>query len=155
MEYGILTTRFTNETFVENQRWRASNHHLGCIYTLKTRISNALDFNKLYFVLEMNNTINKIMGIGIISIRHGAKREKIYQNPYYNRYLYKGAVRIDTYVDGAYVVDQPELLIELFEDPLFRGKGHMKRGQSMTHFPYKKMTSRHIDYLNSLIANKN
>lgn len=151
MEYGILTTRFTNDTFAENQRWRASNEYTGCIYMLTTRVSNALDFNKLYFVLEMNNTINKIMGIGVISIRHGAKREKIYRNIYYNRYMYKGAIRIETWANGAYVIDQPDLFVELFEDPLFRGKGHQKRGSSMSHFPYKKMTPRHIDYLKSLL----
>jgi hypothetical protein len=153
MEYGILTTRFTNETFEENQRWRASNQHSGCIYMLTNRISNALDFNKLYFVIEMNNSINKIMGIGLISIRHGARREKIYRNIYYNRYMYKGAVRIETYANGAYLVDQPALFTELFEDPLFRGKGHRKRGSSMSHFPYKKITPRHLDYLKSLLEN--
>ncbi|ADX06185.1 hypothetical protein 162285360 [Organic Lake phycodnavirus 1] len=147
MDYGILTTRFTDETFVENERWRTSNDYKGCMYLLKSKISDHLDFNKPYFVLEMNNSINKIMGIGIISIKHNRPHDKIYSNKYYNRYMYKGSIRVPVFQDDTYCVDRVDELIELFEDPLFRGKGHMKRGQSMTHFPYKKMTPKHIELL--------
>jgi hypothetical protein len=147
MDYGLLTTRFTNETALENKRWRESNEYKGCMYLLKSKISDRLDYNKLYFVLEMNNSINKIMGIGIISIKHSGCREKIYSNTYYNRYMYKGSTRVDVFRDGDYCIDRVDEFIEYFEDPLFRGKGHMKRGQSMTHFPYKKMTPKHIELL--------
>ena len=143
MDYGILTTRFTNETYMENERWREVNNHSGCIYMSKTKVSNSLSYDKPYFVLEMNNSINKVMGIGIISIKLSPNREKIYSNYYYNRYMYKGSKRIDIEDDAEF--------IELFEKPLFYGKGHMKRGQSMTHFPYKKMTTQHIDCLKRIM----
>ena len=44
--------------------------------------------------------------------------------------MYKGSKRVN--------IEDDEEFVELFEKPLFYGKGHMKRGQSMTHFPYKK-----------------
>lgn len=145
MDYGILTTRFTNETYMENKRWREINQYEGCIYMSKSKISNSLSYNKPYFVLEMNNTTNKVMGIGIISIKLTPKREKIYSNYYYNRYMYKGTEHLSL------CEIQDDEFIELFERPLFYGKGHMKRGQSMTHFPYKKMTKQHIDCLKRLM----
>ena len=149
MDYGILTTRFTNETYMENKRWREINNYEGCIYMSKTKVSNSLSYDKHYFVLEMNNSINKVMGIGIISIKLTPKREKIYTNYYYNRYMYKGTKRVSLYEED-YLIQDDEF-IELFEKELFYGKGHMKRGQSMTHFPYKKMTKQHIDCLKKLM----
>lgn len=145
MEYGILTTRFTTQTYMENKRWRESNDHTGCMYMAKTKISSSLSYDKPYFVLEMNNTTNKVMGIGIISIKLSQKREKVYTNYYYNRYMYRGSKHMSLEEN-----DDPEF-IELFERVLFYGKGHMKRGQSFTHFPYKKMTPQHIHCLKRLM----
>jgi len=144
MDYGILTTRFTTETYMENKRWRENNTSSGCVYMTKTKISNSLSYDKPYFVLEMNNTINKVMGIGIISIKLSQKREKMYNNYYYNLYTYRGSkhVTMENVEDDEF--------IELFEKVLFYGKGHMKRGQGMTHFPYKKMTKQHIECLKRL-----
>jgi|TARA_B110000967_G_scaffold208926_1_gene262868 hypothetical protein len=151
MDYGILTTRFTNETFYENKRWKENHDYKGCIYTLKTKICEKLNYNKPYYVLEMNNSINKVMGIGIIYIIQHPKREKMYNDIYYNRYTYKGSKYIRIYEDD-YIIKEKEKFIELFEKPLFYGKGHMKRGQSMTHFPYKKLTKEHLDYLKTIIV---
>jgi len=152
MEYGILTTRFTNETYEENRRWREANNYVGCIYMSKTKISDSLPYDKPYFVIEMNNSINKIMGIGVINIKHCVNRENIYSNLYYNRYMYKGPKHIALHDGDKYVLD--EELIELFETPLFYGKGHMKRGQSMTHFPYKKMSEDHVKCLKRILKLK-
>lgn len=143
MDYGILTTRFTNETYMENKRWCEANQYSGCIYMSKTRVSSSLSTDKLYFVLEMNNSTNKVMGIGIISIKLTSKREKIYSNYYYNRFMYKGPNHV--------ILEDDDEFIELFEKPLFYGKGHMKRGQSLTHFPYKKMTPQHLDCLKRIM----
>lgn len=145
MDYGILTTRFTNETYMENKRWREINNHEGCIYMSKKKVAETLSYHKPYFVLEMNNSTNKVMGIGIISIKFTCQREKIYTNYYYNRYLYKGKQHI-----SLENIEDDEFK-KLFEIPLFYGKGHMKRGQAMTHFPYKKMTTQHIDCLKRLM----
>jgi len=115
---------------------------------LKTKISHTLPYDRPYFVLEMNNSINKIMGVGIISIIQVSKRERMYENYYYNRYTYQGKRYIS--IDDSLTVAQLQTIKDLFETPLFYGKGHMKRGQSMTHFPYKKMTKEHMTFLKSL-----
>lgn len=147
MEYGILTTRFNNDTFFENIRWRQNHNFKGCIYSLRTKVSPYLTYNKPFFVLEMNNSINKIMGIGIISLIRLQEREIIYSDPSYNLYTYKGNHYISIYENDDYNLENKDLFIELFEKPLFYGKGHMKRGQSMTQFPAHKVTKKHIDYL--------
>ena len=81
MNYGILTTRFTTETYLENIKWREKNNYKGCIYNLKNRISDQNLYDKPYFVLEMNNEINKVMGIGVIKNKISKRKVKIYSNP--------------------------------------------------------------------------
>ena len=150
MEYGILTTRFTDETFLENIRWRQRNNDRGCIYAVKKPVSHILNYDKDYFILEMNNDKNVVMGVGIITIKLKQRNEQIYNNPYYNRYIYSGTHYKCIYENDDYIIDKKDTFIELFETPLFRGKGHMKRGQSITHYPFKKMTKTHIDFLKTL-----
>ena len=142
MNYGILTTRFTTETYLENIKWREKNNYKGCIYNLKNRISDQNLYDKPYFVLEMNNEINKVMGIGVIKNKISKRKVKIYSNPYFNRYCYEGNKFIKLYdIENNKSLLEKEIydnFIELFEKIIFYGKGHMKRGQSMTHFPKKK-----------------
>jgi len=83
----MLTTRFTTETFQENKRFR-DIHNIPCIYSSSLPISDKLPYQD-YYVLEMNNSINRIMGIGKIS-KTLQTTERIYSYKYYNRYTYKG-----------------------------------------------------------------
>jgi len=150
MNYGILTTRYNDETYMETLRWRQTNNYTGCIYNLKTRISNTNLYDRPYFVLEMNNTTNQVMGIGVIENKISVKTESIYANRYLNRYTYRGSVRKTINKDNLSETDK--LYFEThIEDVLFKGKGHMKRGQSMTHFPKHKMTDDHILFLKKIV----
>ena len=155
MNYGILTTRFTTETYLENIKWREKNNYKGCIYNLKNRISDQNLYDKPYFVLEMNNEINKVMGIGVIKNKISKRKVKIYSNPYFNRYYYEGKKFIKLYdIENNKSLLEKEIydnFIELFEKIIFYGKGHMKRGQSMTHFPKKKISKLHIELLESIL----
>jgi|TARA_B110000483_G_scaffold29932_1_gene36344 hypothetical protein len=155
MNYGILTTRFTTETYLENIKWREKNNYKGCIYNLKNRISDQNLYDKPYFVLEMNNEINKVMGIGVIKNKISKRKVKIYSNPYFNRYCYEGNKFIKLYdIENNKSLLEKEIydnFIELFEKIIFYGKGHMKRGQSMTHFPKKKISKLHIELLESIL----
>lgn len=157
MNYGILTTRFTTETYLENIKWREKNNYNGCIYNLKIRISDQNLYDKPYFVLEMNNEINKVMGIGVIKNKISKRKVKIYSNPYFNRYCYEGSRFIKLYdIENNKSLLKKEVydnFIELFENIIFYGKGHMKRGQSMTHFPKKKISKLHIELLESILYN--
>lgn len=154
MEYGILTTRYDNETYNEYIRWRQNNNYSGCIYNLKKRISDNNLYDRPYFVLEMNNDINKIMGIGIIHNKISLKKVNIFSNPYFNRYCYEGKKHRLIYSNEGTCLtkEDSDILFDLFEKIIFYGKGHMKRGQSMTHFPHTKMKKEHIDFLIKLMA---
>ena len=134
----FLTTRFTTETWAENLRYRETHQEV-CIYGLGVPISDKHPHSPLY-ILEMNNTTNELLGIGIIT-KKIHPRVSIYHNPYYNRYIYKG----NHYIPAC---DIPVLLREELEARLFKGRSHLKRGKSMTQFPAKWLKQDYYDYLN-------
>jgi len=124
----MLTTRFTTETFQENKRYR-DTHNIPCIYSSSLPISDKLPYQD-YYVLEMNNSTNRIMGIGKIS-KTLQPIACIYSYKYYNRYTYKG-----TYAPIFEEMEQEHKdIITRIERKIFYGKGHLKRGSSFTSFP--------------------
>jgi hypothetical protein len=136
----MLTTRFTTETFQENKRYR-DTHNISCIYSTSLPISDKLPYQD-YYVLEMNNSTNKIMGIGKIS-KTLQTTATIYSYKYYNRYTYKsisnGYAQIynestnDTTNDD--LPQKYQDIITEAERKIFYGRGHLKRGSSFTSFP--------------------
>ena len=56
-----------------------------------SRLIPSVPPDTIIYVLEMNNSTNKIMGIGRIKNKKYA-REKIYKSGEYNRHVYKGAL---------------------------------------------------------------
>jgi hypothetical protein len=121
----FLTTRFTNETLAENLRFRDTHQHV-CIYGLGVAISEK--HQEPFYVLEMNNTTNELVGIGIIS-KTTMPRTQIYSNPYIPS-------------------DQiPSAMKEELEQKLFHGKGHLKRGKSMTQYPPKWLKQEYYDFM--------
>jgi hypothetical protein len=131
----FLTTRFTTETLAENLRYR-DTHQEVCIYGLGVPISDKHPHTPLY-VLEMNNSTNELVGIGIIT-KKIYPRVQIYQNPYYNRYIYKG----NHYIPAS---ELPQDIREELETKLFKGRSHLKRGKSMTQFPSKWLKKEYYD----------
>ena len=126
--YGILTTRFDDKSYAENQRCRERTG-IKCIYAEQKSISNYLP-ECTYFVIEMNNSTNEIMGIGVIKNELTPKM-KVYENPY-NRYVYKG----DMHIPISSINPQ---IVEELENILFYGKSHSKRNSSISNFPMKKL----------------
>ena len=63
--YTIVTTRFNKETLIKNYEYRAK-HGLKCMYCCPSEMSPKIYYNCPVFVIEMNNSINKIEGIGLI-----------------------------------------------------------------------------------------
>jgi hypothetical protein len=126
--FGILTTRFSDQTYAENLRFRERTG-IKCIYSEQRPISNYLP-DCTYFIIEMNNSSNKIMGIGVIENKLQEKM-KVYENPYH-RYVYKG----NMYIPISSI--NPQIAEEL-ENILFYGKGHSKRNSSISNFPMKKL----------------
>lgn len=135
----FLTTRFTDETLSENLSYRRHNN-IPCIYNVAVPISDQHPYKDLY-VLEMNNSQNALVGIGIINKKRHST-EKIYSDPSYNRYTYRGKKYIPR-------EEIPEWLIEELEERLFKGRSHMKRGKSMTKFPDKWLKKEYYDFIQS------
>ncbi len=129
--YTIVSNRFTDTTWHENIEYRNRNLFDGCIYGSPQQLSPRIQINALLHVIEMNNTTNKIIGIGII--RNTVQYDKyysIYETGNYNRYVFKGNYHLDR-------CELPEQLVKALDYILFKEKTHMKRGSGMTIVPEK------------------
>ena len=126
----FAATRFTTETYEENSVYK--DKHLmncGCIYGSCTRINSKYPPFSSFFVVEMNNTTNQVLGIGLIqNLLVIKKHHKIYSNGHYNRYTYIGR----HHLSREELVDYDETLLKSLEDILFRGKTNCKRHIGIT-----------------------
>lgn len=128
---NILTvTRFNNLTWNENVRWREKNAFRGCVYNSPVHIKEDIPLMIIIYVIEMNNDENKILGIGkILNKVYTDRRYKIYEQGNYNRYTYRGNLRI-----SRDEIKNKEIL-EKLEKRLFKSKSHLKRGQGISKVP--------------------
>uniref|UniRef100_A0A6C0AVJ9 Uncharacterized protein n=1 Tax=viral metagenome TaxID=1070528 RepID=A0A6C0AVJ9_9ZZZZ len=131
----IMTTRFSNETFEENKKYRDSLSKVKCIYCCPDAIARSIPFETTLFVLEMNNSENKIVGIGKVKNVPKLQKYIVYNENNYNRYQYIGKQRIDRNE----MDDEEEEIMQLFDNWCFKGMGHMKRGQGIKSFPLDKL----------------
>ena len=132
----LATTRFNTATWQENVAFREKYSYRGCIYGSPTQLSCKIEKDAVLFVIEMNNSTNKIEGIGLI--RNANKHDKyyrIYGEGNFNRYTFTGKYRIDR-SDLMFINSE---LVKTLENALFKGKCHSKRGDSITLFPIKMM----------------
>ena len=129
----IGTTRFDNKTWGENETWRKSHNWEGCIYGVPGKLPEDVRKLAIIYVIEMNNERNEIMGIGRVKNNHCRERCRLYSDPNYNRYIYRGKKR----VDKGGMLDKE--CVEILEKLLFKGKAHMKRGQGITRLRAKKV----------------
>jgi hypothetical protein len=120
----IASTRFNTETLESNYKYRADKKIQGCIYGSCMMINEKYPINSLLFVIEMNNTQNKIEGIGLIKNRLVLdKYYKIYEDGHYNRYTYGGKY----WVSREQIIEYNLELVEIFDKILFKGKSNVKR----------------------------
>ena len=133
LKHNILTTRFTNETYIENRRYLEGRDGLECIYCSPNLICKNIRDESILFILEMNNSTNKIMGVGMVRNHAVCDKYKVYEKGNYNRYVYLGLKRIDR---EELTVEEEEK-IDVFEVLCFKGSGHMKRGVGIKSFPLK------------------
>jgi hypothetical protein len=129
--YTLVSNRFTQDTWNENQEYKIRHALDGCIYGSPQRLSPKIQINALLHVIEMNNSTNKILGIGIIrNMVQYDKYYQVYKTGNYNRYIFKGKYHLDR-------DDLPANVIEALDYILFKEKTHMKRGAGMTTVPEK------------------
>ena len=138
----LAITHFNNLTYNENLRWRESNN-INCIYGLPVKLQNKiLPFAKIY-VIEMNNSSNKVEGVGLIKAFYKYdKKYKIYSEMNYNRYIVhsKHWLSRDCFDDYT---------LEKLEKRLFFGKHHLKRGQGILIVP-NDVCEEYFDFIKSL-----
>uniref|UniRef100_A0A6C0EPQ2 Uncharacterized protein n=1 Tax=viral metagenome TaxID=1070528 RepID=A0A6C0EPQ2_9ZZZZ len=126
--FTVVSTRFNNDTWKENQEKR-EKLQIPCFYGSPQEMSPKIEYESIVFVVEMNNTQNKIEGIGLIKNRpHMDKYYKIHVDGNYNRFIYKSNYRIDRDI----LIRHNSYLVELLDNILFKGKTHLKRGCGFT-----------------------
>ncbi len=129
--FCVTTTRFNNNTFQENKRFR-ENNQLSCIYGTSLKIKENIPYKDKILVIEMNNQENKIMGIGLVENKIiDDKSYKIYSDKVYNRYIYKG----NNYISIETMDSNEKETVAMLEALLFKGARHSKRAQGITVLP--------------------
>jgi hypothetical protein len=88
----------------------------------------------LVLVVEMNNTQNRIEGVGLIrNIPLLDRYYKTYDYFDYNRYFYKS----NYHIPREKLLDYNPRLVDVLDYILFKEKTHMKRGSGFTTIPSK------------------
>ena len=130
----LSSSRFNQETWNENCSYRRERNLNGCIYCSPCKISNKILPNTLLLIHEMNNSTNKIEGIGLIyNTIHCDRYYKVYDTDNYNRYIYKSNYRINR----SDLIEYNQELIIALEYILFKEKTHLKRGSGLLTIPEK------------------
>lgn len=126
--FTLASTRFNNYTLEENEKYRIKTNN-ACIYCSPQRMSPKIKVDSLVFIVEMNNELNQIEGIGLIKNTVNLdKYFKVYETCNFNRYVFKGKYRIAREELFRY----NSQLVEILDDILFKGKTHLKRGAGIT-----------------------
>jgi hypothetical protein len=65
----IATTRFNEKTYEQNVNYKKKMGQLACLYGTPIKIKETIPLESQVYVIEMNNSTNKIEGIGLIQNR--------------------------------------------------------------------------------------
>jgi hypothetical protein len=141
--FTIASTRFNNSTLAENLEYRIKTNN-ACIYCSPQRMSPKIKADSLVFIVEMNNELNQIEGIGLIknTIRLD-KYFKVYEDCNFNRYVFKGNYRINR----EELIRYNSKLVEILDNILFKGKTHLKRGSGITTITDKLLKNERCERL--------
>ena len=142
----IASSRFNQQTWDENCSYRREKNISGCIYGSPCQLSSKIQPKTLVFIMEMNNTTNKIEGIGLIyNIIKCDRYYRVYDTGNYNRYIYGSEFRISRNV----LMQYNDELVKALEHILFKGKTHMKRGSGITTVPEKLLKNELFNGINA------
>jgi len=131
--FTVVTVRYNNETWEANRNYR-ERKGISCIYASPCKLAETIELNSPVFVIEMNNSNNQIIGIGLIKNKFVTdKVYKIQQDSNYNRYIYLG----EYHVSREIIDDYNPLLVYILDEILFKGYTHSKRGLGLTKIPEK------------------
>lgn len=143
MQYEFLvgTVRFNNKTYLENYCWKERKKHKGCAYGLNKPLCKKIPNGKYIYIIEMNNDINKIMGIGKIKneLVH-SNRSRMYKEEGRNQIIYKSNDFISRN-DMINNIQKARIVIKFLENILFYGSKHFKRGQGCVILPWNRIST--------------
>jgi len=131
--FTVVTGRYNDETWEATVHYRARKK-LTCIYAPPCKLSPLIDLNSPVFVIEMNNSTNQIMGIGLI--KNKLETDKVYKvqaDSNCNRYIYIG----EHYLSRELLDTYNPFLVYVLDEILFKGYTHSKRGTGLTKIPEK------------------
>ena len=166
-EFDLYTTRFNSSTYHELTRYK-ENHDLNpaSLYGVSYAMPASVSQSKCLFVLEMNNTTNQIMGIGLIKNALAKNQDlTIYSTEKNNAYIYKSNFHVELRRNDKFDIskhnrkyrsdfydyvneDFREFVENDLEPSCFMGKSHLKRGGSISRYPMKKMN---VDIIKKII----
>lgn len=134
MKYYLMTSVFNNNTWEENQNYLdIAGRAEKCIYCSPIQIMKKINHGARLFVLEMNNDLNKIVGIGLILNNFVMNKYCVYKNGNYNRFVYRGSAKI---LREQMTGDELSVM-EILDGCCFKGNTHLKRGRGIQLFPVK------------------
>jgi len=131
LKHHLMTSRFNDETWLQNIRFRENNPSVLCLYSSPTSVSTHIIQDSIMFVLEMNNTQNKIMGVGMVKNHPSINKYEVYEYAEFNRFMYAGKMRIDR----SQMSEEEEKIMRVLDKTCFTGKTHLKRGTGIAMFP--------------------
>jgi hypothetical protein len=129
----LLTSRFNTETRKQNEIYRHTKWQNGCLYCCPEKISQSIPIDSKVIVLEMDNDINKIFGVGMLTNKPIFNKHCVYKDENYNRYNYIGKYRISR----EDLTNKEEAVFKALDILCFTGNQHMKRGHGLKAFPTK------------------
>ena len=136
--YYVMSTRFTPDTYIQYKSYISKNVPVGTIYGSSIPISEEIPENAQMFVVEMLNHNKesheypgKITGIGLIRNRIHFRTVPIYDIHRYNRYIYRGTIRVEVQNMSPHEKE----MIRRLEFALFHGPYHQKRATGITSLP--------------------
>jgi hypothetical protein len=135
--FTVVTGRYNNETWEASVRYR-EKRNFACIYAPPSKLSEDIDSNSPVFVVEMNNSKNEIMGIGLIKNKLVTdKVYKVQEDSNCNRYIYIG----EHHISRELINNYNPFLVYVLDEILFKGYTHSKRGSGLTKIPEKVLKS--------------
>jgi len=132
----IMVSVFNTNTLTENREFVEKNkHRIQCIYCSPVEMSKNIPNDCPLTILEMNNTTNQIVGIGLVMNRPKTQEYNVYGDGNYNRFQFLGKKRIDR----KDMNDEEERIMKIFDNLCFTGNQHLKRGQGLKSFPVEML----------------
>ena len=141
--FTLASTRFNNSTLAENLEYRLKTNN-ACIYCSPQRMSPKIKVDSLVFIVEMNNELNRVEGIGLVKNSFKLdKYYKVYETCNFNRYIFRGKYRSSR----EELIRYNSKTVEILDNILFKGKTHLKRGSGITTITEKLLKNNRCEGL--------